>query len=84
MPTLFGDSPENLEPLWKNFNFAKSETSGFVKKKIITKSIIVVMPSVKANPLTLPIETTYKTIDEIPETKSATTVSYTHLRAHET
>jgi len=72
IPTLRGETPDQDDPLWKYFNFARIETNGFVKRKITIKSTAVVKPRVNANPRTLPTDTMYKTTDEITETRSAT------------
>jgi len=54
IPNDLLEKPESAWPSLKNGNFAKTVTSGFVKKKTTIRSISVVRPSVNANPLTPP------------------------------
>jgi hypothetical protein len=54
IPILLGDRPENRWPEEKNFIPAQIVTIGFVKKKTIIRSTIVVSPSVNAKPRTPP------------------------------
>ena len=55
MPRLESERPDQRPPLLKKAIRAKSVISGLVKKKKITMSISVLMPSAKAKPRTTPM-----------------------------
>jgi hypothetical protein len=54
IPMLLGERPENRWPEEKNFIPAQIVNIGFVNKKTIIRSTIVVSPNVNANPRTPP------------------------------
>src|SRR5674476_1175286 len=81
-PSRSGSSPDHLCPSPKNFVLARIESSGWVNNITTTMSMIVVSINVNANPRTLLAANTYRTTAARKLTASA--VSYTHLRAHET